>query len=294
MYFKTFRPSAALEPYIRSYYYYQVEVEDTGNKELRRYPTDGCPKLLINLGDTFLAGNHSNNLKPFSGCRLLGSLTRQMVSMPAGRMAFLAIRFMPGKAACFFNVRGSELTDGSTSLESVWGAYGREFSQRLFDLSDIHEMLIYIENVLLSQLHQRIIDDLEIATALDWIRQTNGQIRIKDLAKYVGLSLRQFERRFTNMVGLYPKRLCRISRFAKTISVCDGDRKYDWVRLALEAGYSDHAHFIRECKYFTGRSPKSYLATRSPLEVAVWSKNSFPRGEKVGAFSSSSIKNPLL
>lgn len=129
--------------------------------------------------------------------------------------------------------------------------------------------------------------------ALDLIWQTNGQIRISDLAGRVGLSLRQFERRFTSFVGLNPKRLCRISRFANILSSFDNSYKQSWVGKAMDGGYSDHAHFIRECKFFTGLSPIIYLAQRSPLEVAVWSKNHSLRADKVGTFAATSIKNPL-
>ena len=259
-----------------------------------RYPTDGSPKLVVNLGNTFLAGDNEDNLKSFSGCRLLGPLTRQLISKTAGRPAFLAIRFMPGKVAHFFNVRGSELTDSSAALESLWGAYGKKFEQRLCNLDTIQQMLTYVERALLSQLQRQSLFDIEISAALDMIWRTNGQIRIRDLAERVGLSLRQFERRFTNIVGLYPKRLCRIVRFANTLSTFDNDRGHNWVAKAMDGGYSDHAHFIRECKFFTGRSPESYLAQRSPLEVAVWSKNNLFRVEKVGTFSPDIIKNPRL
>lgn len=43
----------------------------------------------------------------------------------------------------------------------------------------------------------------------------------------------------------------------------------DWADLAISSGYSDQAHLIRECKYFTGHSPLSYLKNRSSLEHAV-------------------------
>ena len=142
MYFKAFRPSAALEPYIRSYYYLQIDTDEKAMGQITRYPTDGGPKLVINLGDAFLAGDNQNNLKSFTGCRLIGSLSRQLISKTGGRIAFLAIRFMPGKIAPFFNVRGSELTDGSAALDALWGTYGKEFEQRLcnFDTIQLHKL----------------------------------------------------------------------------------------------------------------------------------------------------------
>lgn len=248
---------------------------------------------MINLGDAFLAGDDKDNLKSFSGCRVLGSLTRRMVSKTVGRTAFIAIRFMPGKIASFFRIKGIELTNTNAALESLWGVWGKAFEQRLYNLGTIQDMLVYIESVLLKKLHNQSRFDIEISAALDMIWHTNGQIRVRDLANRVGLSLRQFERRFSNLVGLNPKRLCRIIRFANIISTCDDGLRQNWVRKAMEGGYSDHAHFIRECKYFTGLSPKTYLALRSPLEAAVWSKNRSRQAETVGTLSPDIIINPL-
>ena len=67
---------------------------------------------------------------------------------------------------------------------------------------------------------------------------------------------------FKSHVGVTPKRMARIYRFARLILSVDALRPVDWPELAHTAGYFDQAHFSREFKDFTGHTPTEYLALR--------------------------------
>jgi AraC-like DNA-binding protein len=67
---------------------------------------------------------------------------------------------------------------------------------------------------------------------------------------------------FKSHVGVTPKRVARIYRFARLILSVDALRPVDWPELAQTAGYFDQAHFSRELKDFTGHTPTEYLALR--------------------------------
>jgi AraC-like DNA-binding protein len=67
---------------------------------------------------------------------------------------------------------------------------------------------------------------------------------------------------FKSHVGVTPKRVARIYRFARLILSIDALRPVDWSELAQTAGYFDQAHFSREFKEFTGHTPTGYLTLR--------------------------------
>jgi hypothetical protein len=50
MYHQKFPPDASLKPYIRSYHLIGLDSGDF------LFPADGCPGLIVNLGDPFLLG----------------------------------------------------------------------------------------------------------------------------------------------------------------------------------------------------------------------------------------------
>lgn len=67
---------------------------------------------------------------------------------------------------------------------------------------------------------------------------------------------------FKSHLGVTPKRMARIYRFARLILSVDDLQPVDWAELAHTAGYFDQAHFSKEFKVFTGLTPTAYLALR--------------------------------
>jgi AraC-like DNA-binding protein len=72
------------------------------------------------------------------------------------------------------------------------------------------------------------------------------------------------ERRFLAGVGIGPKRFARILRFQRALREKTDDARA-WADVALDCGYCDQAHFIRDFKSFTGTSPARFFAEESPL-----------------------------
>jgi len=92
---------------------------------------------------------------------------------------------------------------------------------------------------------QRILDDREIR-------------RVDDVARLVGGSPRALQRLFSEYVGVSPKWVIRRYRLHDAIERMDAGDVVDWSSLALELGYFDQAHFIRDFKSLVGRTPGDY------------------------------------
>jgi transcriptional regulator GlxA family with amidase domain len=80
------------------------------------------------------------------------------------------------------------------------------------------------------------------------------------LAAACGLSLRQFERRFKQRIGIPPKIFARLLRFEtlKSALIQDSARTLAW--MASHSGYQDQAHAIHEFKLWAGCTPSAFLA----------------------------------
>ncbi|REJ80296.1 MAG: AraC family transcriptional regulator [Acidobacteria bacterium] len=81
---------------------------------------------------------------------------------------------------------------------------------------------------------------------------------IADLAHRAGLSPRQFRRRFRAAVGLSPREVRRNQRVRVTLERAVDHEASGWAELAVEQGFADQAHFCREFRESTGRSPELY------------------------------------
>jgi AraC-like DNA-binding protein len=99
------------------------------------------------------------------------------------------------------------------------------------------------------------------------IAASRGTVPVGALSDAAGVSGNHLAAQFKSHVGVTPKRVARIYRFARLIVSVDARRPVDWPGLAQTAGYFDQAHFGREFKDFTGYTPTEYLALRRRFPV---------------------------
>src|SRR5262249_51282116 len=83
--------------------------------------------------------------------------------------------------------------------------------------------------------------------------------RVREAAKYLSLSQRRFIQVFKAEVGLTPKLFSRIQRFQRIRSFIQRNPSINWADLAVDLGYFDQSHLIREFLEFSGLSPTDYV-----------------------------------
>jgi transcriptional regulator GlxA family with amidase domain len=93
--------------------------------------------------------------------------------------------------------------------------------------------------------------------ALAFLEKHAGAVRLDDLARATGVSKRQFRRLCIEYTGLPPKLLARMLRFRRAVGL--RGRGLDWAQLALECGYFDQAHLVRDFREFSGGTPSEAL-----------------------------------
>jgi AraC-like DNA-binding protein len=79
-----------------------------------------------------------------------------------------------------------------------------------------------------------------------------------------GYSAKRFTQKFRCTVGLTPKVFARVRRFQSALRTIAMDNAPDWTGIALGCGYFDQAHFIHDFRAFSGMSPSTYVAKKTP------------------------------
>lgn len=98
--------------------------------------------------------------------------------------------------------------------------------------------------------------DRQVLRALELLR---AGASIDQIAKAVELSRDRLEKRFRRAVGTTPKHFAVMLRLKKAIALAQAGCSL--TAAALDAGYFDQSHFIRDFKQFTGDSPQKFFAT---------------------------------
>jgi transcriptional regulator GlxA family with amidase domain len=98
---------------------------------------------------------------------------------------------------------------------------------------------------------------------------------VSQIARELGLSSRQLQRRFLAAVGVPPKRFVRVLRFARVWQMASMSPPETWAELAAAHGYADQAHMVREFRAF-GAEPPTHLFTPDWYETTQLSRVSGP------------------
>jgi AraC-like DNA-binding protein len=116
--------------------------------------------------------------------------------------------------------------------------------------------IVRIENFLAAHNHLRPPDAM-VEAAIRAMRARRGNVSIRSLAQQIGVSQERFEKRFRREVGTSPKHHCSLLRLRFALNLYR--RGGTLTDLALQAGYYDQSHFIREFRAVTGESPLKFL-----------------------------------
>src|SRR5690606_27787827 len=75
------------------------------------------------------------------------------------------------------------------------------------------------------------------------------------IASMACMSIRSFERKCKERLGMPAKMFARIARFHKAYKVLEDQQNTSWANLAYSAGYYDQMHFIKDYKEFAKLTP---------------------------------------
>ena len=113
---------------------------------------------------------------------------------------------------------------------------------------------------------------------------------VSEIARELGLSSRQLQRRFLAAVGVPPKRFVRVLRFARVWQLATMSSPETWAEIAAANGYSDQAHMVREFRAF-GAEPPTHLFTPDWYDTTELSRVSGPA--KGVRFVQDKVRKPM-
>jgi AraC-like DNA-binding protein len=175
-----------------------------------------------------------------------------------GRFDVFTIHFQASGFHRLFRVPMADLADRAYDAQSVIGPIVSEIEQGLASASSFQERIRVATDFLLRPIRDQASPDAVSAVANRFLLE-RGALRVDDAAASAGLSIRQFERRFTNQVGLPPKRYARIVRFNASLKAKMTAPRRLWTDIAHEFGYYDQMHMVRDFETFAGESPATFV-----------------------------------
>jgi AraC-like DNA-binding protein len=147
----------------------------------------------------------------------------------------------------------------------MFGDEGRQLERDIFACADGAAMNAVAQRFLLDRLPPDDPDIDRVATIVDAIAADRSLLKVDDLVARYDIGKRALQRLFSEYVGVGPKWVIARYRLHEAIDCIADGRRVDWSALALDLGYFDQAHFIRDFRRLVGRTPAEYAqAVRDP------------------------------
>lgn len=227
---------------------------------------DGCIEAIFHLGERFLDRPASDRTRAQPAALVAGVLTRPLRVAAVAGADTVGVRFRPGAAYPFFSGPVTELTDRVTPLADLWSDADM-LAERLSGALTDRDRAAMLTDALVHRLAHAPLDRT-VAGAVGDVVQSAGRASVAAIAGRAGVTPRHLQRRFSSLVGVPPKTLARILRFQNTLRHRGASPAApDWLRVAVDCGYTDQSHLIRDYAQLAGATPASLLAAEGELSA---------------------------
>ena len=235
------KPYVALEPFIHAFW--ELKGDESDRQWERNFP-DGCPGLVINLGETCRTDNGSVSME-HGKTYVVGAMTSFNDSFIDANTHLLGVCLKPATFSNFYNYAPqNELTNSTIELDK-----SHSFN--------IEKIIKHPTNYLNEFFIDRVRNtNGQLQSVIEDIHNSNGQFSVYEIAKRNYTTVRQLERKFKIHIGITPKEYSNIVRFQNALSIIKNSaQERSLLDIAFECGFYDHSHLTNEIKRNTGLAP---------------------------------------
>jgi len=174
----------------------------------------------------------------------------------SGEFSALDVQLTPLGARRVLGLPLHEIAGQVAPLEEILGPAAARTLSAVHDLPLWRDRLNLLDAFLLAQMQDAPRPSPTVVRAWSRLHETSGRIHIEQLARELGCSRRLLETQFKDDVGLSPKTVARLLRFASVRRHIDHDR-HRWADIAYEHGYCDQAHLCRQTQTVEATAAKA-------------------------------------
>lgn len=242
MIYREFDPAPGLRVHVSRYWGVTV-TPSTAPGHLHRVLPDGCMNLV------------AMRRGGFTHLTIQGAHATPLVFPVEPGDRYWGVRFWPDAGALVFDLSSEQMVGRMVPGAEVLGASAGELAGRLARASEPDEAAATLDHWLEPRVRVAGPIDTAVRVTVLAIVAGAGGPPVGELARLVGMSPRQLQRRFRKATGLTPKTYARIRRLRTSLAhLLDGPRR-SWSEVAAELGYADQAHLVREFTRLAGLTP---------------------------------------
>jgi len=211
--------------------------------------------------------NHKIQQNVEADCNFSGLLTTIKGSIVfKGHVTLLTIHFKPTGFYRLFGIAPSKINDCLGDARDLFSNHITTLHEQLHDAKTTQEMFWLTEQFLIEKLRSQKAnyDCCSILKVSNFLVNQPRIHSIKQLAHHTNMSLKTFERKFTEQVGLSPKLFYRIKRFNEALDMKLNQPQLSWTNICHQFGYYDQTHLVKDFYAFTDEAPSTFFKNTPP------------------------------
>lgn len=251
-------PCPELRPYVRAYA--QREIVGSAIDTVQPMPASlesiveldfGNPPTVEYLNGTVLEATRTSIVGQ-------GTYRRHWIRLRSPVDSF-GIFFQPMGIRQLFGIPGRLLLNQEYAAVDVIGKSISQIWERMAENKCFDARVRIVEGYLARAAADASACTVVMASARRIFRE-QGAMQVTIFADQTSLSVRQYERRFLDEIGVTPKLFARITRYQMAMDAKMTTPASSWLTIAHEYGYHDQMHMIKDFQKLGGDSPCGILS----------------------------------
>ncbi len=263
---RNYAPSPELNPYVRRYYVFDADLPDDAVIEDSLLAENAFIRVVMK-GDWQVETQSGQWVNP-GRALLFGSNSQPLKVRVKGPFRVVGFAIRPSAWRSLFKDSATLYVNRMAPLQESWGSLADDLLREIEKAKTDDAVVAAMERAVTAQLAivKRNKVDKEIAH-FEMIARNDSTIRMEEVSRHIGLSVRQLERRCLSSYGISPKAILRRSRFLDMAEAMRGfSSPGDEILATLR--YFDQSHLNREFRHFSGMTPGKFAKATTPLFTA--------------------------
>lgn len=258
MILKDFLPSPELQEFVRWYRIVHFEFDKIAAIPAKAYPPKPEHVLHFFLKERFSVEDSKGNRLYQPPVTLIGQRTFVTKQYNESKFLNFQIVFQPTALFRLTGIPGYEVTNTYIHAEDIFSKDIFRTYEQLQFAENYSGLLSIGENFVRNLLKKARSNSHKIDSLIRLITDGAGNTTLRWLAQESCLCTKQYERKFFERTGVNPKTFSRIVRFNRAYNFKNRYPERTWFQVAIDTGYFDYQHLVRDYRNFTGLNPNEF------------------------------------
>jgi AraC-like DNA-binding protein len=197
------------------------------------------------------------------GARIAGVHTGRFTTRLKDVGWVFGVKFRPGAFRPYLGRPVASLRDRAVPIDAVFGTQGAALAREVSDLRGDAEKAVAVERFLIERMAPSDPNVERASHIVDEIAENRDIVSVEQVVERWRLGKRPLQQLFSSYVGVGPKWVINRYRLHEAVERLQRGANINFTDLAIELGYFDQAHFIRDFRKLVGCTPAAYSRRHS-------------------------------